>query len=548
MKSKFNIKPLLTLLMALSLGGAAFMPAPAFADNPFQLDGNAVSNETGHPSGDDWDVVNTTGGAAKAKTGLIIDRPEPIQSIFTGGGSKDQQDITAWKWRTGTPLSKDDLTHAYAAAYVQDNNDFILVFGMDRYDTSGNAQLGFWFLKDQVQPVAGGTFSGKHQDGDVLVLVNFSNGGTVPTINVFQWQSGQTVAVGAGGAVKCDGYIPAGQSFCGITNATSVAAPWSYENKDVGVTNMFPPGAFFEGAIDLTQLLPNDSPCFTNFLAESRSSTSITATLKDFAMPSGGFNVCKIAVTKACTQPTLNSAQDHIIYAIQGQVTNSGFGTVYNVALSDSPAADGTFQQVDCTTGASLGSFPLSTLGSGESVCYKNTMTVPLAQNGTTDTVSATANTADAGAGVTLNSSAQAQCPNLSISPAIQVTKNCSTAITTAGGTVAAEVNVSGTVCNTGDTRLDNVLVTDSEVSGALVGPISLPKSGSVGDCVPYSGSYMPTSASDATGTTTTDPSKVIFKDTATATATDIFGGDVTPSQVQATCPLCTCAAAGTCN
>lgn len=56
MKNKFNYKPLLT---ALCLGLAALISAPAFADNPFQLDGNAISNEVGHPAGDDWDVVNT---------------------------------------------------------------------------------------------------------------------------------------------------------------------------------------------------------------------------------------------------------------------------------------------------------------------------------------------------------------------------------------------------------------------------------------------------------------------------------------------------------
>lgn len=546
MKNKFNYKPLLT---ALCLSLTSLISGQAFAANPFELDGNAIATDD-YP-GDDWNIVNAAGGggASKAKTGLVIDRPEPVTSQFTGGGSKDEQDITAWKWRSGTPPAKDDLTNAYAAAYLEDDDDFILVFGMDRYDTNGDAQLGFWFLKDEVQPITGGTFSGQHQEGDVLVLVNFSNGGSVPTISVYQWQGGKVVAVGTGGAVKCtDGYIPAGQNFCGITNANPETAPWNYENKDVGITNLFPPGAFFEGAINLSQLLPDDSPCFTNFLAESRSSTSITATLKDFATPATGFNVCKIEVTKACTQPRLNSAEDHIIYDIKGLVTNSGFGTVYDVTLSDNPAADGAFQLVDCTTDANLGSFPLASLANGEVACYKNTMTVPLAQNGTKDTVTATANTADAGAGVALTDSKEAQCPNLSVSPAIQVTKDCQTVITTDGGSVAAQVNVSGMVCNIGDTRLDNVTVTDSEVSGNLLGPISLPKAGSTGDCAPYTGSYIPTQALTASGAVTTNPTEVVFKDTATATADDIFGAPVTPHTDEAQCPLCDCTASGTCN
>jgi hypothetical protein len=93
------------------------------------------------------------------------------------------------------------------------------------------------------------------QDGDILVLVSFSGGGDTPTIQVFQWQGAGPVSLGAGADVLCTGgFIPAGQNFCGVTNAGNVAAPWTYEAKGVGVTTQFPPGAFFEGAVDLTAL------------------------------------------------------------------------------------------------------------------------------------------------------------------------------------------------------------------------------------------------------------------------------------------------------
>lgn len=119
---------------------------------------------------------------------------------------------------------------------------------------------------------------------------------------------------------------------------------------------------------------------------------------KDFATPVTGFNVCKISVTKSCTnQPSiLLKTRSSTILPVRSLTVVSG--TVYNVALSDSPAADGAFQQVDCADPTiNLGSFPLTSLANGETACYKNTMTVPLAQNGTKDTVTATANTADAG-------------------------------------------------------------------------------------------------------------------------------------------------------
>src|SRR5262249_49123991 len=151
-----------------------------------------------------------------------------------------------------------------------------------------------------IQPVAGGTFSGQHTNGvDLLILVNFSVGGTVPTIQVFKWLSGAPVSQGVGQAVLCsNGEIPAGQNFFGITNATSIAVPWPYVIKAVGASTTLPPGAFFEGAIDLTA--SGLDSCFTGFMAESRSSTSISATLKDFVDPAGGFNLCGITVDKSC--------------------------------------------------------------------------------------------------------------------------------------------------------------------------------------------------------------------------------------------------------
>jgi hypothetical protein len=544
---KTTIGLVLTFAFALAVGAGLAYAAP-----PFELDGNATSNDF---PGDDWDTVNTGGGTPLARTGLIVDRPEPSAAQFLGGGSKDEQDIPNWNHRGGTPPSKDDITNAYAAAYQNaDNGHLVLVFGMDRFDTSGDAQLGFWFLQDNVQPVVGGplggTFSGVHIDGDILVLVNFSGGGDTPTIEVFEWQGAGPVSLGAGADVLCTGgFIPTNQSFCGITNSATATAPWTYFNKDVNQGNTatnFPPGAFFEGAIDLTAL--DIAGCFTQFLAESRSSTSITATLKDFATPAGGFNLCAIEATKTCTNPRLNEAEDRIIYDISGKVRNIGFGQVFNIALSDSPPADGVFQRVNCTDPSTvLGTFPFAgPLAAGGEVCYKNTITVTLEQNGTDDTVTATANTESDGTGVVLTDSATADCPNLQINPALRISKDCTSSVALINSQVVAQVTVTGTVCNIGDTRLDNVTVVDNK-AGTLLTGVSLvapddptDPEATPGACVDYSDTYIPNEANDAAGNPTTDPSAVVFKDTATATADDIFGDPVLPPQSDmASCPLC---------
>ncbi len=53
------------------------------------------------------------------------------------------------------------------------------------------------------------------------------------------------------------------------------------------------------------------------------------------------------------------------------------------------------FDVVDCATKVNTfrGSFPVTSLAGGASVCYKATMTVPIAENGRSDTVTLTADT-----------------------------------------------------------------------------------------------------------------------------------------------------------
>ena len=70
----------------------------------------------------------------------------------------------------------------------------MLFFGSDRFDNSGDAQQGFWFFQNSIglgtNSVGGGSgFTGVHKDGDVLVISDFSNGGTTSTITVYAWDA-----------------------------------------------------------------------------------------------------------------------------------------------------------------------------------------------------------------------------------------------------------------------------------------------------------------------------------------------------------------------
>ena len=108
----------------------------------------------------------------------------------------------------GEPLDKDNVTNAYAASYTNtvdtgenDVGDLIVYFGLDRFSTAGSAQVGFWFLQDKDfgltnTPSGGGfEFNGQHQDNDVLVQSNFTNGGVISNLTVFKWVAGALVQV-----------------------------------------------------------------------------------------------------------------------------------------------------------------------------------------------------------------------------------------------------------------------------------------------------------------------------------------------------------------
>jgi hypothetical protein len=279
----------------------------------FELDKTTTvdANATNDPAvpGDDWDLVFA--GTDNADESLFQTDPSDADTDnhFTGGGTKDHNDINQWQHTQRKPSPpKDDITDAYAAAYTDpDDQHLILYFGMDRFANNGDAQIGFWFFQNEVAPISGGTFSGAHQDGDILVLSDFTQGGDISTIRVLQWVDSPTCDPQAnplcedpnllriGQGVDCDSTLP-GDNVCASVNRGVVDAPWPYAAKfPPPPPNQadFPAGSFYEGGIDVTALIPGVT-CFTSFLAESRSSQSVDAVLKDFA--TGRLGSCEVTI------------------------------------------------------------------------------------------------------------------------------------------------------------------------------------------------------------------------------------------------------------
>ena len=344
---------LLLLAAALAVGVVYVAGAGAEPGNGdvFELDASldpggggspqaAVTDNTANALPDDWDRICHTATITADTTNSIpnqcltalddhatarsfdtetnADGTANNASIFTGGGSKDQAALADWKWKdaSGGLPDKDNLLNAMAARYSATNQ--YIFFGADRFDNSGDAQIGFWFFNNQVCLKSDGTFgtgpaatcsgTAVHKSGevphnpantgDILVLSDFTNGGTQPTIRVFEYvgSGGSDGSLNLLGGTETDirdcGVVPT-DDFCGsVNNFDGTTAPWLFKNKSNQTT--YGHGEFYEGGLNLNFFgLQNE--CFSSFAAETRSSQSVTATLKDFVL--GGFQQCTASMT-----------------------------------------------------------------------------------------------------------------------------------------------------------------------------------------------------------------------------------------------------------
>ena len=537
MRLKRRNRLLLALLtLALSIAFATHISVDLLG--VFELDGNVEDPGGG---GDDWITLNpppgpivtgTTGGLAGASTTrTFIADLKPI-TIFTGGHSKDFYLIQGnWKHKDGSVPPKDEINHAYAAAYnvadTMGSSDTVLVFGSDRASTSGSANIGIWFFRNNVAPAADGTFVGEHAVGDIFIISEFTIGCKVSTIRVFEWNpaladqpEGNLNLLFETSDATCGTGAP--KPACAIVNSAPTVSDWG---------GTLPPGALFEGAINLDAL--NISGCFTSVLFETRSSHEVNAVLKDFA--GGVFNLCEVDITKRCAGARVNAAGTGILYDFAGTVTNSGGGTLYNVEVVDT-LPDGTMETIQVA----------GTLAPMASVNWS--------RNNFLSTSGSVINSAEARAAfenggaktVLSDPDAQVTC-ELSPVAALRVTKACTASLFDQGAQVVVKVDFSGQVCNEGLTQLTGVTLADDPVATITPNAVTL----APGACSGYSGSYFPADIA-LNGDI---PGRYFFKDQVSITAATATIGQP-PPLASAPCPAntfgcavtsCPICPAGTC-
>jgi hypothetical protein len=242
---------------SLTLLTFLFLSFKSFAQ-PIHVDGNPI----------DWTNFTTNYPNGHAITHDVANASNSTDDQFTNG-AQDPDAISTWGWSLGNANNKGDITNAGALIYTYNNINYIAFCG-DRTAINGDAAIGFWFFKNAVGLVSNGTFSGTHANGDLLVLSHFTNGGGMSQILLYQWQNGlQYVGTYNDAAVNSGPY--------------PVPSPFTYTTSG-GASGTYPTGAFFEGIINLSAI--HASPCFANFMVETRNSQSINASLQDFAFGS----------------------------------------------------------------------------------------------------------------------------------------------------------------------------------------------------------------------------------------------------------------------
>jgi hypothetical protein len=415
-RKRFLFGPLVlaAALAALFLAGAA----QAVHDLTFQLDGDVSASTTTNVGGNtqtlDWDSVFTSTGANKdpLPTGFTAAKFDAdfltnangsfntTDSTTYATGSKDTLSITpGWQCNHDANVnSKIDIMNAYSGAYTATNGDSIIYFGLERNSNAGDGNVGFWFLQDSnvacSSPSGNTPFTGNHVDGDLLIVSAFTNGGTVSNVSVYRWNGGAngslgTTPVALGG--DCKTQTPGSTDIAcatvnGPTNGTggTITTPWLTANKQDGVGHSLRTSEFFEGGLNLTKS-GLAGKCFNVFIADTRSSQSLTATLFDYAR--GQLGECTSATktkpvdatdtTKApASSIPLDPADAKVLVKDQADITVTGvssFNGSVSFHICGPTAADST---ATCDTGGvDLGSKSITSNGT----VFSDTATVTAA-------------------------------------------------------------------------------------------------------------------------------------------------------------------------
>ncbi|HEY9221392.1 MAG TPA: hypothetical protein VIO43_07430, partial [Lutibacter sp.] len=232
------------------------------------------------PSGSGGFVFDNTGNPINiSRTFRVVDKYDPTpDNIFTGGGKFNQNPTTAWSWTTGKAGGKGDINNVLLHLGEASNNDQWLIIASDRLVTTGASYIDFEFLQNSLTANVGGTFTAGgpnngRTNGDLLIAVEYSNGGSTAIVKFYKWLNTDYVL-----------QTPPATAF-GQTNLNTAT---TFIGGAFG-NNSYSSYQFVEAAINISAFFTINDPCggaaFGNILVKTKSSNSPSAALDDFVNP-----------------------------------------------------------------------------------------------------------------------------------------------------------------------------------------------------------------------------------------------------------------------
>ena len=199
-------------------------------------------------------------------------------------------------------------------------------------------------------------------------MSEFTGGGDVSTVNVYRWNGGANGVLGetpVASGVDCrSGTTGTDDPACGAANRAPITTSWQTaaftQNPKVG--NTVPTAQFFEAGINLTDENLGGK-CFNTFLADTRSSAELTATLFDFSGGQLGQCTSGTVTTPSITTPTLIPASGTLSVTDSATVTVTGV-TTFSGTVSFHLCGPSATQTLCSTGGVAVGAAkPVTTSG-----------------------------------------------------------------------------------------------------------------------------------------------------------------------------------------
>src|ERR671922_1491022 len=393
-RRRFLLAPVLMVVLA-----AIFMVAGAQAvhdDNLFELGGVQAANILGDgntANGPDWaDLFDASGNDNGSATGTFggvaaaflkddtSQKGGTDKTTYSGAGGPNKNNdpppdaagaahdppltgsaCDTWHWDAGNVPAKDDLVNSYVYAKIPTSgpfqDDLIIYGGLERLDESGDSHIDLEFLQNSVNIVDGAVsgagaipcndpgqdpvpcnFSGIREVNDVIVSMDFVQGGGIGSVEVRRWNGNEYVLEGVEGGEGCD----TDDFICAFNNGTSIdGGPWVNIDKTGNeITNLLP-NAFTEIGVNVTELL-GTTPCISTVMGKTRSSQSFTAELKDFTAPRG-FPICSAAISIAPDDVNAVGDSHTFTVTVSKKIGNTSVpvanGQDVNVSLTDANGA-----------------------------------------------------------------------------------------------------------------------------------------------------------------------------------------------------------------